>query len=1575
MQTATWALFLEANRAAKEAEPRTIEISYNADANKTQKVPGQFIHEVVFEDSSEELSRPRLLVSLQSVLALKNLCEKELNRTARISEMLTNCRTAYFKELCWLREQLTMLTKPNAPAMVSAVQDYEVHWFDPPGYVDEEMRNFILNCIRETNKKLIEENFHLASKLHALTDGGEGNTEGDEMTDEVMLNTLIRKQGPSSLLTNVKAFVESHSANSEWKNDWKVSITEFAEGLGMMKASERRSSTTDKKILEDMRNYNKMAEARRKQFEEKADQAEKDLADVRAQVSHAEEKTREEAERADREAQRAQDNQDNFVAAQAESAELKSQLEDSEEAKERFLAAVNRIAQLALELAQEADPKFSGTVQDGEVDENVQLVEKVVSKVKNVLEVAHKDSGKLEVLKNAQLDRERLEEQLERERESAREEMLKVQKRLQEKEDKETASPRFRARQTMVGNALDQGKVESPKSAVDVPAPAALLVSTPKATVEEKEPVVKEKEKDKEKETNSKSDADRAHATAGGSSSLGVSKPEKERKPSKREKAASPSAETSSVKKAAATPAHSEPATVPQSHPKPEKHTVQKRPKPEASPPRINTTKAEDEDEHDEDQSHGRRLVVRNEEAEQVGAQVEELTGRLTRAHTQIRDLRDEIKRLKEKQGTPKSTNLEGPLLEYDSEGQEEGDSQFLLKYSKRIAGTTKPRWQLLSEDARCSKAKRDFIWAQVNNVVVNQEKAQEAMSFIRQPLSSVSQSSTGEMHKTSSLLIDEAISKHLELARQETQQFGQSRGSMPSTATVQSRTTTRDTQRDFSRSVSRERSMTSTWPLKESTQRSVSSVLLDGEDRFAATYPSISRNSSSFWPPKNAGFSPESPTMRGMRTRRRSNSRGMEIASSGPASPNEGARSTVAALEAFEAIRHAMLMLSGHVVNGRISMTDIANILRNSQHEAFLEWFMDGNHRYLYDKEKTGILDVREVQIAMNDFHMIGGSGMAIELLKKSALSGIQSPLARVNLARSTTSPAASPAQVSALSHFSSLAEGEASHSTLQHSKSLPSPTGEGLDATIRFAEQPNMGTAAASSLDRRSISVANLSMPSSWPQPTSAAPPMDPSVVPRAEGCQPASPGGAPKPRTPKRVVRGRSKEALSPEGMRLQGLATGGSSPGGTRTLASALGARQQAASADIPANDLAEALSQAASSVQPPIRVRAQGDPTHKGSLFDVLSSGTTKADSKQEGSVTAEWSSLEEWRAERSERSTEAVLPPNSMQEKREDEALKAALEATAAATVAPVGPILSTSPPPPGTLGSAADNRLQPSSALHLHPSKELSEDSSLVLGASSFSEVPEDFFSSSVGFVKKCSSTASTFAPESTMHSHSQHAAQIPPASAPSPKFVKPAGVRGRMKEEASHRGQAPSPPADPAMSATTPAGWRPKPERAHGAMQSSKTLAGSGAAQFSPPLGFGTCSAPSLRKLVSTDGKELERDNHKAHAESTEWQAASGGHNVRSPSKPRRAPVSKPGTIGLPLTNAKRGAVSPARTRQAAYSPQNSSIRLVEPAAASPSTSGHLPEVLPAVSPPLPAGRIRKGPNGTNPYGLVTV
>ncbi|CAE7492182.1 unnamed protein product [Symbiodinium sp. CCMP2592] len=164
-----WRAMLEigaAQAAGHETDPQMLQISYRKHDQEEVET------EIVYEDAAEAGEQPRLLVSLKSVSTLKLLCEHEHARCDKVSNMLAECRSAYYKELRWLREQLYLAYESEEDAAARrnllTPDDFEVYWFEPEKFLDEDTRDFLIRCVRETNRRLLDENRQLKSTLQEM---------------------------------------------------------------------------------------------------------------------------------------------------------------------------------------------------------------------------------------------------------------------------------------------------------------------------------------------------------------------------------------------------------------------------------------------------------------------------------------------------------------------------------------------------------------------------------------------------------------------------------------------------------------------------------------------------------------------------------------------------------------------------------------------------------------------------------------------------------------------------------------------------------------------------------------------------------------------------------------------------------------------------------------------------------------------------------------------------------------------------------------------------------------------------------------------------------------------------------------------------------------------------------------------------------------------------------------------------------------------------------------------------------------------------------------------------------------
>eukprot|EP00929_Paragymnodinium_shiwhaense_P104984 TRINITY_DN6983_c0_g1_i5.p1 TRINITY_DN6983_c0_g1~~TRINITY_DN6983_c0_g1_i5.p1 ORF type:complete len:1258 (-),score=369.34 TRINITY_DN6983_c0_g1_i5:329-4102(-) len=283
-----------------EAEPRSLEIYY-FNPEDVENADREQQTEIVFEDPNEGDKRPRLLVSLQSVMGLKSLCEREFSRVETLQSTLALCRTAYFKELLWLREQLIIATRPEAQVVWDYVMSFEVYWYDPPSYVDPALKEFMLDCNRITNKRLIEELYELRMRISGKDDA--------IVDDDKDLKRILKKFGSSKLLKRLWSMVSSRELGSpEQQDDFKATCKElFPESSGREKKEQvaivQKGDSSDllKKEIQELQEKLKAMEELRKSLK----QAMKELDE--AQRLAAAEKARADAEkqRADAEKARA----------------------------------------------------------------------------------------------------------------------------------------------------------------------------------------------------------------------------------------------------------------------------------------------------------------------------------------------------------------------------------------------------------------------------------------------------------------------------------------------------------------------------------------------------------------------------------------------------------------------------------------------------------------------------------------------------------------------------------------------------------------------------------------------------------------------------------------------------------------------------------------------------------------------------------------------------------------------------------------------------------------------------------------------------------------------------------------------------------------------------------------------------------------------------------------------------------------------------------------------------------------------------------------------------------------------
>jgi predicted nucleic acid-binding Zn-ribbon protein len=311
-------------------EPRTLEIAYSVTKGEVSK-------EIIFEDPTEIDKRPRLLVSLQSVLALKALCEREFDRVEVITDLLKHCREAYFKELTYLREQLKRATNPNY--IGDGLSNYEVYWYDPPQYIDADLKAFLEDCIRLTNKKLIEENFELIEKLKAMG----GNAAGGDDQDIIR---MIRTLGPGGLARRLYAILQTPEHGSPQKiKDFEMAVRD------LLKKDEGSDDDEDKSKDAKIRKLQNQIEKLLKQLadaEKNAKNAEQ-LDELRKALMEAQAKLAQEKARADQAEARAE-------AYEAELGTLRKQVDDLGKSNSGLAGSVSALANRIDKMVAKIDP-------------------------------------------------------------------------------------------------------------------------------------------------------------------------------------------------------------------------------------------------------------------------------------------------------------------------------------------------------------------------------------------------------------------------------------------------------------------------------------------------------------------------------------------------------------------------------------------------------------------------------------------------------------------------------------------------------------------------------------------------------------------------------------------------------------------------------------------------------------------------------------------------------------------------------------------------------------------------------------------------------------------------------------------------------------------------------------------------------------------------------------------------------------------------------------------------------------------------------------------------------------------
>eukprot|EP00927_Polykrikos_kofoidii_P045880 TRINITY_DN40013_c0_g1_i1.p1 TRINITY_DN40013_c0_g1~~TRINITY_DN40013_c0_g1_i1.p1 ORF type:complete len:1300 (-),score=241.87 TRINITY_DN40013_c0_g1_i1:326-4225(-) len=601
----------------EDEHPRTLEIRYSRSTGDDIELPPAQV-EVVFEDQDEgEHRRPRLLVSLQSVTALKQLCEREFARVEVLSGRIDSCRKAYFKELLYLREQLVLAGRPEAQACWDYVMSYEVYWYDPPAYVDAELKEFMLNCNRITNKALIEEIYNLKQS------GAVKSAPAPSSDDDAEVRRLLKKLGPAKLLKRIWGTLGTKEHGSpELRDELFEAVKElFGERLAPPRREEPVAKNTGpskgeldklRKEIEDLHKQLEAMENLRRMYKE----LQHELEDVKKLA--AAEKARADAERERAEAEKLR--ADNALAELAKPPPPTTGSDKSAElalrqASDRAAGAVSKATAVLAKKMNVAVPKAavlpSASKLDGAVStlealstQEVKVEPKTVEVIKERVISTGSDGKEVKRLE------ERISE-LEAQLEAAKQE---VKKAKQESDSWKRRVAELEGRP--VAEAL-------PPPEFDTSSFDAEIASLKKA----RKDALKKAEESEQREEVLKQQLDRL---------------------------------------------------------KEEMRRLENRaPK---------TIIADD----------GSKQRV-----EQLEEELEAMAMRLTRAQDKIAQLKEELRKYKRMAGEEVNSDDE-------SDDDFEGDiPSFLIAYFRRIKNSPKPRWQLLSEDAKLAVKKREWLFTQ----------------------------------------------------------------------------------------------------------------------------------------------------------------------------------------------------------------------------------------------------------------------------------------------------------------------------------------------------------------------------------------------------------------------------------------------------------------------------------------------------------------------------------------------------------------------------------------------------------------------------------------------------------------------------------------------------------------------------------------------------------------------------------------------------------------------------------------------------------------------------------------------
>jgi len=211
------------------------------------------VEEIVFADS-QDATRPRLLVSLQSIVTLKEVGERQANELEDTQTVLNLCRSAYYKEIIYLRELVRRL-REDADALV----DEDVYFFHPPSLtVSPEIKEAFDVCLRELTRKLRTELYRLRAEVDMWQ---------NEMTLDKLIPYLFQKFECADVVQNLLNFASDGTARGN------AILEQLREKMAPKKQASSVPSVDDEEVKEELRLLKEKLREQQQSFEAELEEA------------------------------------------------------------------------------------------------------------------------------------------------------------------------------------------------------------------------------------------------------------------------------------------------------------------------------------------------------------------------------------------------------------------------------------------------------------------------------------------------------------------------------------------------------------------------------------------------------------------------------------------------------------------------------------------------------------------------------------------------------------------------------------------------------------------------------------------------------------------------------------------------------------------------------------------------------------------------------------------------------------------------------------------------------------------------------------------------------------------------------------------------------------------------------------------------------------------------------------------------------------------------------------------------------------------------------------------------------